>query len=84
MCWNNDIQVTLVESNDNLIIVRINGLHIDKTWLLFGVYGSPRKHKKHALWDYIRRYYDNINVPQATIGDFNEIKSVYEKSGVQI
>jgi hypothetical protein len=81
LLWNNDINVTSKEVEQNFIDIRINE-HGEAGWRFTGFYGEPSSDRKHLSWDYIRSLHAEFDLPWIMVGDFNEILYSNEKKGV--
>lgn len=51
------------------------------TWLLSGVYASPRQESRNLLWEEFKLISEHYTGPWSLIGDFNDIINHNEKSG---
>jgi hypothetical protein len=45
----------------------------------FTIYARPRRSERRIFWDNLRVIAGLHNLPWATLGDFNDILSCYEK-----
>ncbi|RYR10927.1 hypothetical protein Ahy_B05g079409 [Arachis hypogaea] len=54
----------------------------DKDWEGIFVYGHPNYKRRKELWNELTYVYDNLHVPRAFIGDFNDVIAQHEKVGL--
>lgn len=69
MLWKNgNFQVELIDSNFQSITVQVswNGI---QSWLLTGIYASPCKSSRRALWNYLAHLHAAVQLPWILIGD---------------
>ncbi|KAI9118521.1 hypothetical protein K1719_010853 [Acacia pycnantha] len=58
------------------------GLKLGKEELVFSaIYANPNVHRRHQLWDVLRKLACEVAGPWLLAGDFNEIKSPLEQKG---
>ncbi|KAK9911606.1 hypothetical protein M0R45_035502 [Rubus argutus] len=50
-------------------------------WRLIGFYGHPTTAERHRTWSLLRDLSDELPLPWAVIGDFNELLHADEKEG---
>lgn len=79
--WQDNIEVTILLSNKNMIHVSINHPSLPSMWYLTCVYGPPYEHEKPLFWNQLENLVMNINSPWIMIGDLNEILTSDEKFG---
>jgi hypothetical protein len=72
LLWKREVVIEQIFSAPKYIDVRVIESP-GKIWRLTGIYGEPKWEDKFKTWDKIRELHQNLNLPWAIIGDFNEI-----------
>ncbi|KAA3484076.1 reverse transcriptase [Gossypium australe] len=73
--------VSLKSFSSSHIDVEIQDSDCDAPWRLTGFYGNPIEQERRGSWNLLRQLSGDLNVPWVVVGDFNEIKSSFEKRG---
>ena len=71
----------MVFSDDNVIAALIYSDPVRSPWLLFCIYGPPRKAKRKRFWAKLEEMVKAFSGPWVVFGDFNSIKELGEKKG---
>lgn len=77
--WNDDTDITILESNPNLIDTRI--VHKGVTSFVSFVYGAPATEDRAAYWQKLNAVGQERDSPWLLTGDFNDILNNAEKAG---
>ncbi|XP_073363322.1 uncharacterized protein [Aegilops tauschii subsp. strangulata] len=70
--WDENLQVTVLDSCARYIDVRIVDGANDKTWRTTFVYGEPRVEHRHRMWSALSNLRAVSSDPWLVCGDFNE------------
>jgi hypothetical protein len=82
MFWSNNVNLTIVGHNNNMIDCYIVSSEDSNSWRATGLYGFPHHDNKDATCDLISNLNKtNINDKWLLFGDFNLIFNAYEKYG---
>ncbi|XP_015959674.1 uncharacterized protein LOC107483570 [Arachis duranensis] len=81
LIWKSNININIYEWCDNYIKANININH-DLNWQGIFVYGNPVFQKRRKLWQELTVSNMDKEVPQAYLGDFNDILYQDEKVGI--
>ena len=80
--WNNDnVHVSVLSKDSRSIHLLVYDIRLQKTSVIFGLYGPAQKRDKHSFWDKLIELNTVIDLPWCLIGDLNEILSPDEKLG---
>ena len=75
------VDLEVVFSDDNVIAALIYSDPVRSPWLLFCIYGPPRKAKRKRFWAKLEEMVKAFSGPWVVFGDFNSIKELGEKKG---
>nr|XP_025664883.1 uncharacterized protein LOC112763420 [Arachis hypogaea] len=79
--WDSSVwSVDVIEHDKQYVHLKVSGNN-SMPWLITAVYGSPQRVTRRTLWQALKSYADNINLPWCLLGDFNAMLNNYEKSG---
>ncbi|RYR18269.1 hypothetical protein Ahy_B03g062876 [Arachis hypogaea] len=81
LLWKSNTNINVYELCDNYIKANIN-INNDLNWQGIFVYGNPVFQKRRRLWHELTVSNMSKEVPQAYLGDFNDILNQYEKVGI--
>ncbi|XP_074282922.1 uncharacterized protein LOC141607470 [Silene latifolia] len=82
MLWNaRDVSVTTVNKGGQFINAVVQVLSSNLNFFLTAIYTSPKFRIRKLLWDSLINLADNISLPWACLGDFNEVSTASEKFG---
>ena len=70
--WDENLQVTVLDSCARYIDMRIVDAANDKTWRTTYVYGEPRVENRHRMWSAMSNLRAISSEPWLVCGDFNE------------
>ena len=75
------MDVTILASTEQEIhaIIKVHSSNL--SWLITGIYASPRYRERRILWDNLNKVATLHNLPWLVLGDFNEILSSEDKLG---
>ncbi|XP_025640911.1 uncharacterized protein [Arachis hypogaea] len=79
--WKNNLSVNVYAWCDSFIKARISVTN-DIDWEGIFVYGHPNYMRRKELWNELTYVNNNLHVPRAFIGDFNDVISQHEKVGL--
>jgi hypothetical protein len=71
--WDESVQVDIFKIGSRAIDVIIHDLPKEIKWRCTFVYGEPRTHLRHHMWDLLKRIKPLMNLPWMMCGDFNEV-----------
>ena len=81
--WRMGVDLEIVYLDSNLIASLIYSDPERSPWILFCVYGPPRRAKRKKIWAKVEDLAKSFSGPWAVMGDFNSIKGSKEKKGGQ-
>jgi exonuclease III len=70
--WHEDLEVELFKINDRIIDVTVFDSKKGIKWRCTFVYGEPKTHMRHHMWDMLKKIKPMMNLPWLMLGDFNE------------
>jgi exonuclease III len=70
--WHESVDVELFKINSRVIDVLVHGCPNEIKWRCTFVYGEPRRHLRHLMWELLRKMKPMIQGPWLMLGDFNE------------
>nr|POE54654.1 hypothetical protein CFP56_47295 [Quercus suber] len=79
--WRMGVDLEIVYSDSNVIASLIYSDPDRSPWMLFCVYGPPRRAKRKKIWAKVEELAKSFSGPWAVMGDFNSIKGSKEKKG---
>ena len=81
MFWRSGVELEVVFSNKNMIVVLVYSDPPEVPWLLFAIYGLIKRSKKEKLWGLLENMVSSFSGSWVAIGDMNCIKRAKEKRG---
>ncbi|RYR23091.1 hypothetical protein Ahy_B03g068364 [Arachis hypogaea] len=79
--WKSNINIDVYAWCDNFIKAQISTVN-DNVWEGIFVYGHPDFKRRKELWNELTCVDNNLHVPRAFIGDFNDVIAQHEKVGL--
>ncbi|XP_061998979.1 uncharacterized protein LOC133716290 [Rosa rugosa] len=80
LLWNSfKVHVDFIDKSAQSVSVKIS-IPGKPIWMLTVIYASPTNSVRAALWPYLDKLTEDVNLPSMFIGDFNELISVDDKS----
>jgi hypothetical protein len=70
--WDESVEVELFKINSRVIDVMVTDQEQGIKWRCTCVYGEPKTHLRHQMWDLLRKMRPMIKGPWLMLGDFNE------------
>jgi hypothetical protein len=70
--WHESVHVDLFKMGARLFDVTIHNLSAGNKWRCTFVYGEPRTHERHNMWNLLTRIKPLLPGPWCMLGDFNE------------
>ena len=80
LLWNDPAHITIHNFSQNHIDSHIS-LNWRITWRFTDFYGFPKGHRKRESWALLDKLHDMDSLSWLSMGDYNEIVSLEEKSG---
>ena len=80
MLWNDPAQISIQNFLQNHIDSHVQ-INDGITWRFTGFYGHPEGHKKKESWALLDKLHSMDSLPWLSMGDYNEILSLDERSG---
>lgn len=81
LCWDRSVQCNVVNADNNYIDAHILRNNVP-SWRLTGFYGFPDRMQRRESWNLIRMLSNYASLPWCVIGDFNDMISEEDKSGI--
>ncbi|XP_015159686.1 uncharacterized protein [Solanum tuberosum] len=78
--WSNEVTGSILEKHEQHITVTFKYTDIHDKFMMSFIYAKCKDYMRRPLWDRLL-VYSNMEIPWCTIGDFNVITSIEEKSG---
>ena len=79
--WSNDLDLHIHTFSPHHIDAVVNP-RVDDAWRFMGFYRAPKIANREDSWSLLRHLSTQLDLPWVCLGDFNEITSLEEKSGV--